>query len=178
MTFPVRPIRLPADLRDVENGRIPEFLLVGIKPYGKLHRVTADAWRALRWNAHRDGIRPMKPTSTADTYRSFEQQRAGFLARYQREQIPGASTRTWKGETFFLRKGFAPMAVPGTSNHGLGLAIDVWSASGERLAWMRENILRFGFSWEIQSEPWHIRFTEGDRKVDAVEEWREMRSRK
>lgn len=171
MTLPVRPVRLPADLRNVENGRLDDGLLVAIKPFGRLHRVAADAWHAMRWQAHRDGIRPMKPTSAADAYRSFDQQKAAFLSRYQREPIPGASTRTWNSEIWYLRQG-APLASPGTSNHGLGLAVDVWSSSGERLDWLLANAQKYGWSWEVQSEPWHLRFCEGDRPVEAVERWR------
>jgi LAS superfamily LD-carboxypeptidase LdcB len=54
-------------------------------------------------------------------------------------------------------------AVPGTSNHGWGLACDVWNVGQNgRLEWLLDNAKRFGFSWEVQSEPWHIRYVLGD----------------
>ena len=64
------------------------------------------------------------------------------------------------------------MAAPGTSNHNLGIAVDVANANGVVLKWLEGNALEFGFSWEIQSEPWHLRYVAGDvtpaRVVKAV----------
>jgi len=37
-----------------------------------------------------------------------------------------------------------------------------------RLDWMLQNIEKFGFSWEVQSEPWHIRYCAGDNIPQAV----------
>jgi len=65
------------------------------------------------------------------------------------------------------------MAAPGTSNHNLGIAVDIWSASGKRLEWLLANALRFGWSWELQSEPWHIRYVAGDNVPDAVKAWKQ-----
>lgn len=172
MALPVRPIVLPRDLRGEPAGSLPAHLLQEIRPYGWLHHLAADAWHAMRAAAKRDDIRPFQPTSAGDTYRSLEMQTAGFLARYQLEPIEGASVRTWNGKRYYLKKGLAPMAAPGTSNHNLGLAVDVWGASGDRLAWMLANVRRFGWSWEIQSEPWHIRYVAGDKIPQAVTEWK------
>lgn len=169
--LPVQPVRLPADLKGVEAGALPATLLRQVRPFGWLHHRAADAYHALRSAAITAGIRPFKPTSAGDTYRSIAMQRAGFLARYQQQFIMGAPTRQWQSRTWYLKPGFAPMAAPGTSNHNLGIAVDVWSASGERLEWMLANCLRFGWSWEIQSEPWHIRYVAGDDIPDPVEEW-------
>lgn len=170
--LPVVRVALPRDLRGVKPGVLPPELLRPVKPYGQLHHLAADAYHALRAAAVSAGIRPFKPTSAGDTYRSLAQQRAGFLQRYQTEAIMGASTRRYEEKTWYLRPGFAPMAAPGTSYHNLGIAVDIWSASGERLAWMRENIARFGWSWEIQSEPWHIRYVAGDDVPPQVTEWK------
>jgi LAS superfamily LD-carboxypeptidase LdcB len=63
------------------------------------------------------------------------------------------------------------MAVPGTSNHNLGIAIDIAHASGARLAWLLKNAQDFGFSWEVQSEPWHLRYVAGDNVPLRVKEW-------
>jgi peptidoglycan hydrolase-like protein with peptidoglycan-binding domain len=69
-------------------------------------------------------------------------------------------------------------ATPGTSNHGLGLAIDLaWYDSSQILGitarmdvfnWLLLNAFRYGFSWETQSEPWHIRYVAGDSIPQAV----------
>jgi LAS superfamily LD-carboxypeptidase LdcB len=171
--YPVRSVVLPADLRGVKPGELPKELLREVKPHGWLHHLAADAYHALRSAAIGDGIKPFKPTSAGDTYRSIAMQRAGFLQRYQTEMIMGASTRQWDGRTWYLKPGFAPMAAPGTSNHNLGIAVDIHTASGERLAWMLKNCARFGWSWEVQSEPWHIRYVAGDAVPDAVKAWKE-----
>ena len=59
--------------------------------------------------------------------------------------------------------GVASAACPGTSNHGWGLAVDIYAVGAEgRLEWLLDNAARFGWSWELQSEPWHIRYVLGD----------------
>lgn len=171
MMLPVKQIILPADLASVKPGMLDIGLLKNIEPYGQLHRLAADAYHALRAKAFADGIEPFKPTSAGDTYRTIEMQRKGFLARYQVEPIAGASTRTWEGKKWYLKANNAPMAAPGTSNHNLGLAVDIHTASGNRLDWMLQNCLAFGFSWEVQSEPWHIRYVAGDRVPAPVQAW-------
>jgi murein L,D-transpeptidase YcbB/YkuD len=111
------------------------------------------------------------PTSTADTYRSYDQQLSVFHRRYTPTYDPNVNvttdTRTFNGATWYKRKGVAAVATPGKSNHGWGLAVDVSGSSGARLAWMLANAQRFGFSWESQDEAWHVRYVAGDT-VPAV----------
>ena len=172
MKLVVKPVRLPADLRSIEWGKLPDYLLVPIRPYGRLHPLAAQAWEAMRKAAHRDGIRPLKPTTVADTYRSLEVQERGFLARYTTAPIENSkSIRTYKGQKYYLKPGLAPMAVPGRSFHNLGLAVDVSDANGLRLQWMRDNCDKYGFTWELQSEPWHIRYFMAESIPAAVKEW-------
>ena len=45
-------------------------------------------------------------------------------------------------------------AVPGTSNHGWGVATDL-DLDGPALDWMRENGWRYGFVEDVPREPWH-----------------------
>lgn len=172
--FPVRPVRLPADLKGIQPGRLPDYLLTTIRPYGRLHPLAAQAWEALRKAAHRDGIRPFRPTSFADTYRSLETQERGFLARYTTAPIETKSIRVYKGVKYYLKPGLAPMATPGTSIHNLGLAVDVADASGDRLAWMLKHIHHYGFCWELQSEPWHIRYWCAEQIPLAVQQFRSL----
>lgn len=171
MKYPVKPVVLPADLRGVQPGRLPSYLLKAIRPYGALHPLAAQAWEALRKAAHADGIRPFKPTSMADTYRSLETQEKGFLARYTTAPIATTSVRTYKGVKYYLKPGMAPMATPGTSMHNLGLAVDVSEASGDRLTWMLANCDWYGFCWELQQEPWHIRYYVGDKVPLKVQQF-------
>lgn len=169
--LPIKPIVLPADLKTARAGELPAELLVDVKPHGKMHKLAADAYHALRAKALADGLKSFKPTSAGDTYRTLALQRQGFLARYQLSPIDGASTRTYEGKKWYLKAGNAPMASPGTSNHNLGLAVDISEANGDRLKWMLQNCDDFGFSWEVQSEPWHIRYVAGDKIPAAVQSW-------
>lgn len=65
-------------------------------------------------------------------WRSYETQERIFLERYQTSYIqyaPGrVDARTWQGRTWYRKPGTAAAAVPGTSNHGGGLAVDVKTA--------------------------------------------------
>jgi hypothetical protein len=45
-------------------------------------------------------------------------------------------------------------AVPGTSNHGWGIATDL-DLDAPGLAWMRSNAWRYGFVEDVPREPWH-----------------------
>jgi len=123
--------------------------------------------------ANAEGI-DLSPTSQADTYRSLETQEYGFYQRYTDKpgkKLLKQNPRIYKGKAWYLKKGLAPMAVPGTSNHNLGIAIDIANASGARLAWLLKHAARFGFSWEVQSEPWHLRYVAGDATPEAVKSW-------
>ena len=163
------PVKLPADLKGVEPGKLPNNLLVSIPGGGKLHRLAANAWLAMVAKAKADGIE-LKPTSAGDTYRSYESQKAGFLQRYQLDKVEGTSTKTFEGKTWYLKKGMAMLATPGKSQHNLGIAVDIHSASEpKRLNWLIENVKDFGWSWEVvPSEPWHIRYVAGDAVPAAV----------
>ena len=174
MSRPVRKITLPSDLEGVRNGQLPPRLLRPVTPTGRLHHLAADAYHAMRAAALSDGIRPFKPTSAPDTYRPLADQRRLFLARYTLNPIAGRPVAVWEGKTYYLLPRVAQAAVPGRSNHGWGLAVDIWGASGLRLEWLEANALRYGFSWEFRSgaEPWHIRYFRGDKIPPAVRVWK------
>lgn len=169
--FPIVRVTMPASLAGAANGRLSDSLLVSIEPNGRLHVLAARAWHAMRAAAAADGIE-LTPTSTADTYRSYEQQLAAFNDRYTPTFEPNVNTsldsRTFNGARWYKRRGVAALASPGTSNHGWGLAIDVANSSGARLDWMLANAPRFGFSWESQSEAWHLRYIAAETIPAAV----------
>ena len=155
-------------------GELDAKLLRTIEGKGKLHTCAADAYEAMDAAANADGI-DLSPTSQADTYRSLEVQEYGFYQRYTDNPKPARmkqKPRIYKGKAWYLKKGMAPMAVPGTSNHNLGIAIDIKDASGPRLAWLLANEAKFGFSHELDSEPWHIRYVAGDAVPEAVQAWK------
>ena len=166
------PIKMPVALKGVEPGKVHASLLRDIPGGGKLFYLAADAWLAMVEAAKADGVE-LKPTSSADTYRSYDFQKRGFLQRYQLEPIPGQSTKTFEGKTWYLKKGMAMLATPGKSNHNLGLAVDVHSASEKkRINWLIANVEKFGWSWEVvPSEPWHIRYVAGDNVPQAVKDY-------
>jgi len=184
MAFPVKTVIRPAALRGQSNGRIATAKLVEVPslrggPTARLLPPAARAWRALRGAARADGhlLDAVGPT---DSYRPFEVQEKIFRARYTTDNIGGPS-RIWLGKRWFQRPGTAIAAVPGTSNHGWGLAVDtgeqsdsdigVESIDDRTLRWLLDNELDFGFSHEVQSEPWHIRYFAGDTLPAAVLEF-------
>jgi len=166
------PIKMPVALKGVEPGKVHASLLRDIPGGGKLFYLAADAWLAMVEAAKVDGVE-LKPTSSGDTYRSYDFQKRGFLQRYQIEPIPGQSTKTFEGKTWYLKKGMAMLATPGKSQHNLGLAVDVHSASEpKRLNWLIANVKELGFSWEVvPSEPWHLRYVCGDNVPPTVKAW-------
>jgi len=166
------PVKLPVSLKNVDPGKLHPSLLRKIPQGGQLHYLAADAWNAMVDAAKADGVE-LKPTSSGDTYRSYDAQKSGFLQRYQLEPVVGTSTKTFEGKTWYLKKGMAMLATPGKSQHNLGLAIDIHTASEKkRLNWLIANVRKFGFSWEVvPEEPWHIRYTDGDQVPEAVKQW-------
>jgi LAS superfamily LD-carboxypeptidase LdcB len=120
-------------------------------------------------------------------YRSFEAQLGLFKERYRPAEDkdwankkkgilndPDRVKRTYEGETWLLRNGFAPCSTPGKSNHGYGLAIDVGVeragklvalASDKKAAdWMCEHAPDFGFYLQSSDpssrefEIWHWQY--------------------
>lgn len=171
--LPIVKVTLCSHLKGAKPGELGPELLRGIEGKGKLHHCAADAYEAMDAAANAEGI-DLSPTSQADTYRSLETQEYGFYQRHTdnpNKKLLKQKPRIYKGKAWYLKKGMAPMAVPGTSNHNLGIAIDIANASGKRLEWMLKNAQRFGFSWELQSEPWHLRFVAGDATPEAVKQW-------
>lgn len=184
----VVPFKLPADIAKATPGALPEAVLVKVswsidkKQYeAKLHHRAADAWNAMVAAAKADGVE-IRPTSEGDLYRTIALQRAGFLQRYQPQRVhgvipsgsePGTKPRTYEGKQWYMRKGTAPLAVPGTSKHNLGIAVDVQVfVDPQIMIWLIANVKKFGWSWEVvPEEPWHIRYVDGDKVPAAVTAW-------
>ena len=149
-------------------------MVVAVSAGGKLEKCAAAAFEEMAIAAKADGI-ILKATSAGDTLRSIAQQTAGFLQRYQKAPIAGASTKHWNNETYYLKPGMAMLATPYDdpadakargSRHLYGIAIDIKDAHGAILQWLLANEVRFGFSHEVLgdangkgSESWHIRYT-------------------
>lgn len=175
--LPIAAVVLPADLAGVRNGELPDALLEPVPGWGtgqRLHRVAARSWRQMLVAAHADGV----PLTCTGTYRSLTEQHDLFLDRYSPTYIAGQSSKRWNGRTWWLKPGNATAATPGKSNHGLGLAVDAGaeldgdpapeSIDKHTLDWLLAHAPGFGWSWELQSEPWHIRFVAGDTIPPAI----------
>jgi LAS superfamily LD-carboxypeptidase LdcB len=177
MPWPVVPIKFCSHLAGKKPSEITTPMLRRLSCGGMMHHCAARAVEAMIAAAKADGV-ILKPTSSGDTFRSIQQQTAGFVVRYQKAPLAGATTRTWNGEKWYLKPGNAPLAAPNDdpktcSRHMLGIAIDIANTGNKKVMdWLLANEQRFGFSHEVVSMPgaesWHIRFTEGQAMPQAV----------
>ncbi len=181
MAFPVRTVTQPSVLTGQTNGKLDPAILLDTPAPGvtwpcRLVEPAARSYRALSAAAQRAG-HTLKPSGPFDSYRPYYVQERIFLQRFTTNPV-SSTRRTWQGETWYLRPGMALAAVPGTSNHGRGIAVDIGeerdgdtgteSIDDGTLRWLLANEERFGFSHEVQSEPWHIRYFAGDHVPQAV----------
>jgi hypothetical protein len=129
-------------LNEVANGQIPSGQLSDIDTLPgeesedhKLNATAAAAYNQMVDAAKKDGI----TWGLVSSYRPLETQKR--LAK-----------------TLGLYKRGGKAAVPGTSNHGWGSAVDIdfKKGSGKRATfrWLKDNASKFGFS-TIGREPWH-----------------------
>lgn len=111
------------------NGLIPREALIVVQSGLYLTPLAAASWRVVAAGVRgRYGWTPV----LSDAYRAMDGpygQVATFLRRYQRTYIqysPGrVDRRVWNGVPYWRKPGEAAAAVPGTSNHGWGVAVDV-----------------------------------------------------
>jgi hypothetical protein len=124
---------VPEELTTFGNGRLPADQLVPIsQPGHRLYRPAAAAWDSLVAEAAASGLE----LRITDSYRSYE------------EQVDLAHR---KG--LYRNGGLA--AVPGTSNHGWGLAVDADVTDPAVREWLEVNGPRYGFVNAVPREPWH-----------------------
>lgn len=127
---------VPVALAGYGNGKIPAEALHEVGGTGhRLWAPAADALDALIADAARDGV----TVGITDSYRSYEAQ-VDVAAR--------------KG--LYSQGGLA--AVPGTSDHGWGMAVDL-KLDDAAQSWMRANGGRYGFVEDTPREPWHWAYT-------------------
>jgi LAS superfamily LD-carboxypeptidase LdcB len=167
------PVTMPADLKGQANGKLGPCSLESVYfpavGHLSLHPHAARSWNLMAGICFAEtGVK----LSTTGTYRTYEQQLRLFQARYTDSYLPirnvTTSQRTWQGKTWYLRRGNAPAAAPGTSNHGWALAIDTaiaktsWDAAAQKNVtkivgitsdlkawnWLVANAVAYGWSWE------------------------------
>jgi LAS superfamily LD-carboxypeptidase LdcB len=171
--YPTQKIKMPKDLAGHKNGQLPDELL-GPVPGGKLHKTAVRSYKHMLNAAKAAGVE-LKPTSSVDTYRPYKIQYDAFMQRYSPKPTDDTRgiTRTFQGDTWYLKKGYAPCAAPDPtgvkgSNHGWGLAVDFANASGKTFTWLTRNANRFG--WYIGTgdpasagfESWHWEYVLGN----------------
>ena len=170
----IKHVVVPSALACVPNGCLTSQQLTDVGHGGRLHDTAARAWSAL-WLFAMDEETALTWT-WGGLYRTLAQQEALFYERWTTAPQSGPSTQ-YGGQHWWLRPGVARAAVPGTSNHGLGLAIDMALGDqpahaqpvGPALPWLASTLPDFGFFWESQSEPWHVNYVLGDAVPTLVE---------
>lgn len=179
--YPIAAFELPKRLRGYPNGQVPDDMLATWTDHrGRTCRMAPEflrPWTALVWLAYLHTGRRLTFTSSADVYRTYGQQEAGWLRRNTKIPLPGRPSRLCGypdgiKRRWWLKPLMAGIACPGSSNHGwFGAAVDHTTDRGRTVAWLRWAVVwfpRFGHSWEAPSEDWHTRFCLGDEVPPAV----------
>lgn len=150
-----------------QNGRIPDASLVSItgKSGARLLSGAATAWETLRAAVFRThGWYPV-PTGPSDAYRPYTVQESLFRTRYTPTYLAGRPIKVWNGVRWYLRPGQATAAVPGTSNHGQGIAVDVTDLGGftssryKDFAGVAQSLGWSNVEGRSIGEPWHWVYT-------------------
>jgi D-alanyl-D-alanine carboxypeptidase len=171
LNYPTKRLVVPEALGHVANGKLPRRLLRKTKAGGYLYVPVAKSFNAMWKHARSEGV---DLRLTGNGYRSYERQYVMFMDRFSLKnegRIPTVIRRFDK-KTYYLKRGKAPSAVPGTSNHGYGLAVDFDLSDPAVFAWLDKNAPTYGFylqgkpvrpdgSKNPEYEPWHW------QKVDA-----------
>ena len=173
------------------NGTLTSSELAGV--YG-VHRLRSDAAASWLRLCNHFG----RQIAITDSYRPLALQKKIFLERYTPAKTgagPFGDVRFYAGVRYARVRG-AAAAVPGTSNHGLGLALDVADGvnrgSGEAWDWLNRYAGVFGWSnpaWAKTKnyfEPWHWEYnpakdTKKNEPLEGIvtsgQEWDEMASK-
>jgi hypothetical protein len=186
MTLIVKQVIPPDDLVTIymkqDSGKLPDSMLVNIGPSGNLHHDAARSYRALAFMCMAIDL-PLTYTY-GGCYRSYQSQVTLFLQRYSPTYLAGRPTKVWQGKTYWQKPNTAMAAVPGTSNHGWGIAVDfafdsnptdgigpddaASISSHPQWPTFQKYALDCGWSWEAQSEPWHLRLVTGSIPTQTV----------
>jgi hypothetical protein len=122
-----------------QNGRLPASELMDVGDGQKLWKPAAQAYLRMKEDAKKDKVY----FRLSEGYRTLETQK-----QYWANPPSGPGTA----------------AVPGTSKHGWGKAIDISSAGAQ--AWIRKNGRKYGWIWpdwaqKSPYEPWHFEYVGG-----------------
>ena len=106
---------------EYQNGYLPPEALTSIGYGHSLSNAIAPQFKAMMEAAAKDGFKLGTHFKINSSYRSYQRQQELY-----NELGPGTA------------------AAPGTSNHGLGRAVDLWYTDGA-YKWLRQNAKKFGF---------------------------------
>lgn len=202
--------KLPADLVNTKNGKLPPALLrplsrdvISTKKWDEYnHKGTPGKYPL--WTGHILAVLAVETMIKAASvdkieirvtggYRNYGQQLKFFEQRYTNKR-PNEKTwekqaaavgkghrkldeysKVWNGKRYWIKQGSSdPVAIPGNSNHGLGIAFDLefgfdkYEAANNAIGWVRSNGFAFGFYWDTGStgdpgfESWHLTYCFGD----------------
>lgn len=154
----------------IPDGYLNTISLVDIGNGQRMETKAAEAYKAMQAAASDDGIR-LVPLSG---YRSHERQTNNYNASIQRYLDQGLS----RDEA--VRRTQAYYAIPGTSEHEAGVAIDIGDAEApgtnindgfektKAYTWLQQHCVEYGFILRYKSdtfdithinyEPWHYRY--------------------
>ena len=154
----------------VVNGQMGSGVLVSVGGGQALRADAAAAWLAVVAEVRaRFGI----TLRLTDSYRPYSVQVRIFNERYDPASSGGGpfgDVRWWGGVRYVRRRG-ASAAVPGTSNHGLGVAVDVTGLGGfdtsDGSAYARLAAVAPAHGWSNKAgrkinEPWHWEYSPAD----------------
>jgi len=162
-------VKKPAAIRSFDNGQIPGSFLApcGLRNFVMV-QPAASAMRAMVAAAAGDGV----TLSATGTWRSFDQQKQLFVSRYVTHDT-GGPKKVWNGVVYWQLPKVASAAVPGTSNHGLGLAVDLSHSptvpiTEGALRWLANHGPSFGYFNSVKSEAWHWSYCLGDDAPSGI----------
>lgn len=174
----------PSATAGYPNGRIPLYLLSvadTVVTKQSLVEPAATAFIALAEEFEKIDGRQLCVTY-GGMYRSYEDQERLFRDRYKPISTAAAAIRGfrnckfWNGTWWLLDAGEAMAAVPGTSNHGLGLGVDLALRVAGKIVSLDEKALailakigpKYGFWPTVRSELWHWVYLLGDILPPAI----------
>lgn len=181
--YPFQKMELPSALKNVENGKLPNKILSKVDCGGVMYINAAKCFNLMYQDALAAGIK----FKNIGDYRDFEGQKRMFLDRYDDEPTGRKPqvTRQYEGKIWYLKQGKSPSGTPGTSNHGLGLAIDLGaelkgklvslSSHPKAAAWICENGPKYGFFLQgndpksPEFELWHWQWVWADKIPADIE---------
>jgi len=127
------------------------------------------------WGGYSDGLIPSSQLCAIigggrlrpDAAAAFNAMSQAYAQAFGTNLCVGDSYRSYSQQVSIFRERPSLAAVPGTSNHGWGLAVDlgcgVQSSRSAQYRWMTRTASQFGFvhpAWAVHDpyEPWHWEF--------------------